>query len=176
MTADWRTNETDESDERADASSTDTTNQRTVAASAVIVGSSASIEKRTDATAGDDQSSAASTAEAEAESNSSQLVLIPMTEYRPGLTLRVVERLPAPIAVQLLRLPNDETVPVLERPDEYTGYVARAEVEEDLVRSTTVIFTRESLESGACYTFEADAQVFSSPLHLFRATARRVEC
>lgn len=97
-----------------------------------------------------------------------------MTEYRPGLTVRVVDRLPAPIVVQLLRLPNDETIPVLRRPDEYTGYVTRSGIRKDLVHSTVIVFTRESLESDACYTFKADAQVFSTQLNLFRATVRQV--
>ncbi|WP_337652564.1 hypothetical protein [Halomontanus rarus] len=97
-----------------------------------------------------------------------------MDDYRPGLTVRVVDRLPAPIVVQLLRLPNGETVPVLERPDEYLGYIVRSEFRTDLVHSTTVVFTRESLESDTGYTFEADAQVFSTQLNLFRTTVHRI--
>lgn len=91
------------------------------------------------------------------------------------MTVRVVDRLPAPTVVRLLRLPNGETVPVLRRPDEYTGYVVRTEFRVDLVFSTMIVFTRETLETGARYVFEADAQVFSTRLHLLRTTARRID-
>ncbi|WP_226006337.1 hypothetical protein [Natrinema salinisoli] len=90
------------------------------------------------------------------------------------MTVRVVDRLPAPIVVELLELPNDETVPVLTRPDEYTGYVVRSEPGGTQVWSTVIVFTRDSLESGACYAFDVGAQVFSTQLYLFETTARRI--
>lgn len=95
-----------------------------------------------------------------------------MSDYWPGKTVRIVGQLPAPITVQLLRLPNDETVSVLRRPDEYTGYVARTELEGDQVESTMVIFTRETLEPGRYYDLLSDAEVFSERLRVFRSTAR----
>ncbi|GAB3664309.1 hypothetical protein [Halopiger thermotolerans] len=101
-------------------------------------------------------------------------VLVPITDYQPGTTGRVVDRLPAPIVVELLALPNGDTVPVLTRPDEYVGYVVRFALSETQVRSTTTVFTRESLEVGACYVFEAGAKVFSTQLSLLRTTARRI--
>ncbi|WP_222919288.1 hypothetical protein [Natrinema sp. SYSU A 869] len=97
-----------------------------------------------------------------------------MNEYRPGMTARVVDRLPAPIVVELLALPNGETVPVLTEPDEYTGYVVRSEPSGTQVWTTMIVFTRESLESGVCYAFEAGAQVFSTQLSLLRTTAIRI--
>ncbi len=166
-TTDWRTNGTNESDASANYSSDNATKQGTEAAGASNVGSSASLEKKPSAL--EDSSSVAGE-----RSDPTQLVLIPMDDYRPGLTVRVVDRLPAPIVVQLLRLPNGETVPVLERPDEYLGYIVRSEFRTDLVHSTTVVFTRESLESDTGYTFEADAQVFSTQLNLFRTTVHRI--
>ncbi|WP_408957902.1 hypothetical protein [Natrinema sp. 74] len=90
------------------------------------------------------------------------------------MTVRVVDRLPAPTTVRLLRLPNGRTISELTRPDEYTGYVVRSEPETDRVHSMTIVFTRGSLEPGACYVFKADAQVFSTQLHLFETTARRI--
>ncbi|QLK25237.1 hypothetical protein HYG81_14210 [Natrinema zhouii] len=96
-----------------------------------------------------------------------------MNEYRPGMTGRVVNRLPAPIVVDLLRLPNGETVPVLTQPDEYSGYVIRSEFGDEQVHSTAIVFTRESLESGARYAFESDAQVYSTRLYLLQTTALR---
>ncbi|MDS0478433.1 hypothetical protein [Natrinema sp. 1APR25-10V2] len=101
-------------------------------------------------------------------------MLVPIHEYRPGLTVRVVDRLPAPITVQLLRLPNGTTVPELTQPDEYAGYVARTEPGADRVRSTMIVFTRGSLETDACYTFEADVQVFNTQLHLFETAVSRI--
>ncbi|SEQ34587.1 hypothetical protein [Natrinema salaciae] len=101
-------------------------------------------------------------------------VLVPMNEYRPGMTVRVVDRIPAPTVVELLVLPNGETVPVLTQPDEYVGYVVRSELGGAQVRSTMIVFTRESLESGACYAFEAGARMFSTQLSLLRTTARRI--
>lgn len=109
------------------------------------------------------------------ESDADRSVLVSIDEYRPGMTVRVVDRLPAPIVVDLLRLPNGETVPVLTQPDEYTGYVVRSEFGRSRVRSTTIVFTRESLESGARYAFEADGQVYSTRLYLLQATVRRVD-
>lgn len=165
-TADWKPNGTTESSASADGSSNDGTLLRAGTASVVVVGSSASIE--TAPTAAESES------ETDAQSVPGREVLIPIDDYRPGLTVRVIERLPAPIVVRLLRLPNDETVPVLTRPDEYTGYVVRSESGSDLVHSTTNVFTRDSLEDDARYAFESDSQVFSTRLNLFRATARRV--
>lgn len=108
-------------------------------------------------------------------SQSDGLVLVPLIDYHPGLTVRVVDRLPAPTVVRLLRLPNDETVPVLTRPDEYAGYVVRSENGDERVYSTTFVFTRDALEIDARYEFGADAQVFSTQLNLFRATAHCVD-
>lgn len=169
-TADLRTNQANGSDD----SSSNATKRRAGAATVVVVGSSASIEKN----ASDDEQfrgGGASELNQEDEEEPGPLILVPMDEYRPGLTVRVVDRLPAPIVVQLLRLPNDETVPVLERPDEYTGYVVRVEFRSDLVYATMIVFSRESLDTDATYRFEGDAQAFSTQLHLLRATARRVE-
>ncbi len=106
---------------------------------------------------------------------SDPLVLVPLPDFNPGLSVRVVDRLPAPTTVQLLRLPNDETVSVLTQPDEYTGYVVRSEPEDERVHSTTFVFTRGTLETGGRYRFGTDAKVFSMQLNLFRATARRVD-
>lgn len=103
-----------------------------------------------------------------------QLVLVPIHEYRPRLTVRIVDRLPAPITVQLLRLPSGATVPELTQPDEYAGYVARVEPGADRVRSTMIVFTRGSLDTDACYVFEGDVQVFSTRLHLFETTVSRI--
>lgn len=105
---------------------------------------------------------------------SDRSVLVPVNEYRPGTTARVVDRLPATIVVELLRLPNGETVPVLTRPDEYTGYVVRSEFGGEQVRWTTIVFTREALESDSRYVFEADAQVYSTQLSLLETTVRHV--
>lgn len=157
----------------SNASATDTTTDGTVriaGITAIVVGSSGSVET----TDGGVEAGTQET-DGDEEPPPGHLVLIPMSEYRPGLTVRVVERLPAPIAVRLLRLPNGETVPVLEQPDEYTGYVARAASGDELVRSTMIVFTRESLETDARYAFENDSQVFSTRLNLFRATARPLE-
>lgn len=108
------------------------------------------------------------------DEQSDSFVLVSLTDYRPGLTVRVVDRLPASTVVQLLRLPNDETVPVLTRPDEYTGYAVRSEDGDERVYSTMFVFTRNSLEIDARYEFATDAQVFSTQLNLFRATAHCV--
>lgn len=104
-----------------------------------------------------------------------RFVLVPMNEYQPGMTGRVVDRLPAPTTVELLALPNGDTVSVLTQPDEYVGYVVRSTLTETQVRSTMIVFTRESLESGTRYVFEVGAQLFSTQLSLLRTTARRVE-
>ncbi|WP_120242863.1 hypothetical protein [Halopiger aswanensis] len=103
-----------------------------------------------------------------------RLVLVPMNDYQPGMTGRVVDRLPAPIVVDLLALPNGDTVSVLTQPDEYRGYVVRSTLTATQVRSTTIVFTRDSLETGACYVFEVGAQLFSTQLSLLRTTVRRV--
>jgi hypothetical protein len=105
---------------------------------------------------------------------SERSVLLSMDEYRPGMTVRVVGQLLASTVVDLLELPTGETVPVLSRPDEYTGYVVRSEPGRTQVWSTMIVFTRESLEIGACYVFEADAQVFSTQLYLLRTTVHRI--
>lgn len=157
----------DESDDSADGSSNATSKGRTVTASAVVIGTSASIETKS---AADDEAAAGDEAEPPG-----QLVLVPTTDYRPGLTVRVVDRLPAETVVRLLRLPNGKTVPVLTRPDEYLGYVARDESGGSQVYSTTVLFTRDSLETGVSYRFGDDVSMFSPELHLFRVTARRVD-
>lgn len=100
------------------------------------------------------------------------LLLVDMDEYRPGASFRVVGRLPAPLTVQLLRLPNGETVPVLERPDDYTGYVVRSAYGVEQVAATAIVFTRGALVPDGRYEFLDDALVFSERLRLFRSTAR----
>ena len=171
-TVDRGTDGTNESTVPANETSNIAANQRTVATSVLTAGTSALIGTMT--SPAEERSSVGRYPDVQKESEPDRLVLVPIHGYRPGMTVRVVDRLPAPIVVQLLRLPNDETVPVLRRPDEYSGYVVRAEFRGDFVYSTMVVFTRESLESDARYTFEADAQVFSVQLSLFQTTARRI--
>lgn len=106
------------------------------------------------------------------QSSTVQQVLVNMSDYRPGMTVNVVGRLPAPITVRLLRLPTDETVPVLSRPDSYTGYVARTEYAVHQVGSPMVIFTLETLDTGRYYELQPDVQVLSERLRLLRSPVR----
>ncbi|APX97683.1 hypothetical protein [Natronorubrum daqingense] len=179
--------QTNSSTDSTDSTETDGENRRretkrtTGAAAVLVVGSSSSIDggrvsadesESEDATStSDDESEAANDAEPELLDRP---LLVSMDDYQPGISVRVVDRLPAPITVQLLRPPDGETIAVLERPDEYAGYVARDET-DDAVRTTTILFTRDSLETDAEYALEPDAQVFSTQLRLFESQARRVD-
>lgn len=170
----------DRSTDEEDKSETETNSaakRGTVAAGALVVGSAAlTNEKTTTAEDASETDEATDLPQSDEEcSQDDQLVLVSLADYWPGLTVRVVDRLPVPIAVQLLRLPNDETVPVLTRPDEYAGYVVRAESGDEQVYSTMFVFTRGSLEPGVEYEFGTDAQMFSTQLNLFRVTASRAD-
>lgn len=168
MTANQRSKQPNGSSAATGESSNNASKRRVGAASIVIVGSSASLEAAPpDA---EDES-----AEVDTQSEEGQLVLVSLDDYRPGLTVRVVDRLPATTVVRLLRPPDGGTVPVLTQPDEYTGYVARSRLEGGAVGTATHLFAREPLETGATYELVADAQVFSTRLNLFRVTARRVD-
>ncbi|ELZ22578.1 hypothetical protein C477_04249 [Haloterrigena salina JCM 13891] len=165
MTAERSQNQSNRSSAAAGESS-NASKARIDTASIVVVGTSASIE----ATDVETESS-----EADAQSEDRHLVLVSLDDYRPGLTVRLVDRLPATTVVRLLRTPDGETVPVLTQPDEYAGYVARSTLEGGAVGTTTHLFAREQLETGAEYELVGDAQVFSTRLNLFRVTARRVD-
>lgn len=97
------------------------------------------------------------------------LVLVPIAEYRPGRTVCVVDRLPAPTTVRLLSLPCAEREPVLTRPDEFTGYVVRSTTDGG-VEATTFVFLEGRLQRGRRYTFTTDARVFSVALDLLEVT------
>lgn len=122
-----------------------------------------------------DRTESSSTESGAAATSNDQLVLVSMADYRPEMRFHVVDRLPAPTTVALLRLPTEETVPVLTRPDEYRGYVVRSMLGTELVDTTTVVFTRDSLEQDGEYAFVSDASVFSERLNLFRASIERVD-
>lgn len=122
-----------------------------------------------------DESIGVRSTDADAPSDCEPLALVPANDYRPAMTFRVVARLPAPITVELLRLPGGDRVPVLTGPDEYTGYVVRSTVGDDQVDTTTHVYVRGTLEAGARYAFETDAKVFDTGLNLFRATVRRLD-
>lgn len=106
-----------------------------------------------------------------------ETILLPVADYRPELVVRVVDQLPAPTTIRLLRLPNEETVPVLTRPDEYRGYVVRSAVSDEQVERTTHAFVRapRGLEPEAEYEFGIDAQMFSDELALLRVSATPVD-
>ncbi|SEH17686.1 hypothetical protein SAMN04487967_3338 [Natronorubrum sediminis] len=173
-------------------SSTDSTNtdgenrcreaeRKTSAAGILVVGSSGSIDGGRASNDGPEDGEVASTSDDETEEANEpepdlldRPLLVSMDDYQPGSSFRVVDRLPAPLTVQLLRPPDGETIAVLERPDEYAGYVARDE-NTDSVYATTFLFTRDSLETDAEYALEPDAQVFSTQLRLLESRARRVD-
>ncbi|WP_306054328.1 hypothetical protein [Natronococcus wangiae] len=176
-TGDRKTNREDGSETPAAGSANGAIKRGTVAAGASVVGSSAlgnESAETTEESPDAGETGDPSTADAECP-QPDQLVLVSLTDYRPGLAIRVIDRLPAPIVVQILRLPNDETVPVLTQPDEYTGYVVRSEFGDEQVHSTMLVFTRGALETDASYEFGTDTQVFSTRLNLFRVTARCVD-
>ncbi|WP_255168059.1 hypothetical protein [Natrononativus amylolyticus] len=140
------------------------TDGRTITAGTIVVGTSGCVELST----GSDERSNSS----DEESMAHEQLLVPMIDHRPGMTFQVVSQLPAPITVELLRLPDGDFAPVLTQPDRYTGYVVRSTTGDRQIDMTTNVFTEESLEPDTDYTFTTDTQVFSTELNLFESHVR----
>ncbi|RBI64634.1 hypothetical protein DMJ13_00965 [halophilic archaeon] len=104
-------------------------------------------------------------------------VLVFTYDYYPNVTFRVTQGLQASTTVNVLRRPGGGTVPEISQPDDYNGYVINYRLGaqgEQSAGITTLLFTRETLQTDARYRLAGDAQVFSSDLNLLSTTARRV--
>lgn len=156
MTPDSHEHEPEESTESG-------TRGRTITAGTIIVGTSGCIEL---------SSGSVTRAIGNDDETAYEPVLVSMADYRPGMSFRIVSRLPAPITVELLRLPDGEFTPVLTQPDQYTGYVVRSTTGERRVDTTTNVFTEESLDPDVSYTFTTETQVFDTGLNLFESLVR----
>ncbi|WP_433628994.1 twin-arginine translocation signal domain-containing protein [Halomicrococcus sp. NG-SE-24] len=104
-------------------------------------------------------------------------VLVFTYDYYPNVTFRVTQGLQASTTVNVLRRPGGGTVPEISQPDDYNGYVINYRLGAQGQQSagiTTLLFTRETLQTDARYRLAGDAQVFSSDLNLLSTNARRI--
>jgi hypothetical protein len=104
-------------------------------------------------------------------------VLVFTYDYYPNVTFRVTQPLQASTTVNVLRRPGGGTVPEISQPDDYNGYVINYRLGaqgEQSAGITTLLFTRETLQTDSRYRLAGNAQVFSSDLNLLSTTTRRV--
>lgn len=93
-------------------------------------------------------------------------------DYQAGRTFEVISRLQTSTTVRLLTLDDEETIPEISQPDEYTGHVIRPESAADgALEPTTLLFIRGgSISPGESATFGTDVSMFSSDLNLLSTT------
>ncbi|WP_255168061.1 hypothetical protein [Natrononativus amylolyticus] len=87
-------------------------------------------------------------------------------DFHPGQDFDVVAQLEASTTVNVLQL-EDETVPEISQPDDYTGHVIRYDTDGENAGVTTFLFSQDvSLSSDDSGSFGEDATMFSSQLNL----------
>ncbi|WP_440009608.1 hypothetical protein [Halomicrococcus sp. SG-WS-1] len=103
-------------------------------------------------------------------------VLVYTYNYYPNVAFDVIQQLQASTTVNVLRRPSGRTVPEISQPDDYNGYVINYRLGGQGGQSagiTTLLFTRDALQTNARYRLSGNAQVFSSDLNLLSTTARQ---
>jgi len=102
-------------------------------------------------------------------------VLIHAYNYFPRATFRVVSVLAQSTTVRALKRPNGSTVPEIQLPSDYNGYIINFRIGggNNVAGIDAFLYTKQSLNTGSRYRLGADAQVFSTDLNLLQASANR---
>ncbi|WP_458184926.1 twin-arginine translocation signal domain-containing protein [Haladaptatus sp. NG-WS-4] len=101
-------------------------------------------------------------------------VLVYTDDYIARTPFRIVSQLPQSITIQLLRLPNGNTVPEISQPDDYNGYAMRYSTGNQNVIGASYVFTTGTLQEDTRYRFATEANVFNGRLNLLNTTASRI--
>lgn len=121
------------------------------------------------ATAGTAAIGAAATATAQDDDDDDALVFA--YDYFPGESFEVISTLEQTTTVDVLRV-DDETVPEISQPDDWSGYVIRYDRggDGDSAGITTFLFTRsDDLSEDDSAEIGEDAQIYSTQLNLLSA-------
>lgn len=98
-------------------------------------------------------------------------VLLFTYNYEAGENFDVVSQLETSTTVRILQTTEEETVPEISQPDEYTGHVVRYAVDDGPQAPSILLFTRDQgFSSGDSGTIGEDAQMFSTQLNLISTT------
>ncbi|SEW26915.1 hypothetical protein [Natrinema salifodinae] len=92
-------------------------------------------------------------------------------DYEAEESFDVVAQLETSTTVNILQTADEETVPEISQPDEYTGHIIRYQVDDGPEGPTTLLFVRDgSIDSGESATLGEDATMFSTRLNLIATT------
>lgn len=94
-------------------------------------------------------------------------------EFFPGADFRVSAPLQTSTTVDILNAPDDQGIPEIGQPDEYSGYVVSYQLGQSAIY--TFVFTRDAtLGRDIRFRFGTDSQVFSNQLNLLQVPFRRI--
>lgn len=94
-------------------------------------------------------------------------VLVFSYDYEAESNFDVVAQLETSTTVRILQTVDEETVPEISQPDDYTGHIIRYESDDGPLAPTTLLFVRGgSISAGESATLGGDASMFSSQLNL----------
>lgn len=98
-------------------------------------------------------------------------VLVFSYDYQAEGEFDVVSELETSTTVRILQTAEEETIPEISQPDDYTGYVIRYDTGSGASTPTTLLFLRdETLSADDSGTLGEDASMFSSELNLLATT------
>lgn len=99
-------------------------------------------------------------------------VLVFSSNFYPGESFDVMARLSQTATVRVLQTVDEDTVPEIDSPDEYSGHAIRYDNGGgDAEGVTTFLFTREhDLDEGDSETMDDSASMFSPQLNLLRTS------
>jgi len=110
-----------------------------------------------------------------AAQSSSPNVLVYSYDYYPNADFRVIANLQQSTTVRALKRRNGQTVPEIQLPSDYNGYIINYRIGggDNVAGIQTFLFSRQSLSVGSTYRLQGDAQVFTSSLNLLQVSANR---
>lgn len=99
-------------------------------------------------------------------------VLVFSYDYYPGINFDVVSQLETGTTVSILQTVDEETVPEISQPDEYTGHIIRYDIGGS-VGITAFLFSRDvSLDAGDSGTLSDMGSMFSPTLNLMQTSVQ----
>lgn len=98
-------------------------------------------------------------------------ILVFSHDFEAGAEFDVISQLETSTTVRILQTVDEETVPEISQPDEYTGHVIRYNGDDPPLAPTTLLFVRAgSMSADDSATLGDEASMFSSQLNLLETT------
>ena len=91
-------------------------------------------------------------------------------DYYPGTEFDVISQLETGTTVRILQTVDEETVPEISQPDDYTGHVVRYQVGPGAGITSFLFLRDEALSAGDSGTMGEVASMFSPDLNLLQTS------